>query len=175
MAADFIQGEYYGGVGIGLEDLSNSVSYDPGVTLVLNGGKPIIQLGPGVLGAEGELTYTIVPLKADHRYYDDELKILTLGAYATYTYDITSSFYARGKAGIVYRDYDHDSSYHYYNNTCNSCNSRNYRFSNSSKANIAIGIGGGYKINSTIRIFTDLIFLDSFDLKQLNLGVQMSF
>ena len=169
MAADFIQGGYYGGVGMGFEDYSDYASYDPGVTLVLNGGKPIIMLGPGVIGAEGELTYTLIPLKTDHRYYEDELTITTLGAYATYTYDFTNSLYARGKLGIIYRDYDHDSRFYHQNYR------RGHRFRSSSRANFAVGVGGGYKITDRIRIFSDLILLDSFDLKQLNFGVQMSF
>jgi len=39
IGADFIQGGYYGGVGIGIEDYSVHSSIDPGVTLVINGGK----------------------------------------------------------------------------------------------------------------------------------------
>ena len=55
---DFIKGDFYGGAGIGIENFSHYSSYDPGVTVVFNGGKPIIKLAPGTIGAEGEITYT---------------------------------------------------------------------------------------------------------------------
>jgi len=167
MGADFIQGGYYGGVGIGVEDYSRYSSIDPGVTLVLNGGKPIIKLGPGTLGAEGEFTYTIVPLTYNRYYYDyydyyrykdADLNIFTLGAYATYTFDFSDKFYARGKLGLVDRSTNYDGYY-----------------SDENIVNVGAGIGAGYKINNKMRIFSDLIVLDGSDLKQFNIGLQLSF
>jgi len=161
MSADFIQGGYYGGAGLGVEDYSTYSYMDPGYTLVINGGKPIIKLGPGTLGAEAEFTYTIVPLTYDYNS-DWELNIMTLGAYATYTFDF-NKFYVRGKVGPVYKDYTWD-----YNN--------NYvGHSDSSDVDVAAGIGAGYKINNTLRVYSDIIALDSSDLKQLNFGVQLTF
>jgi len=161
IGADFIQGGYYGGVGIGIEDYSVHSSIDPGVTLVINGGKPIVKLGPGTLGAEGEFTYTIVPLTYDYYYYGNksyDLNILTLGAYATYTFDFSDKLYARGKLGIVNRSTTWDNGY-----------------SDDSIVNVGAGIGAGYKINNTMRIFSDLIVLDGSDLKQFNVGLQITF
>jgi opacity protein-like surface antigen len=155
MAADFIDGGIYGGVGIGFEDYSHYSAYDPGMTLVLNGGKPIIKLGPGVIGAEGELTYTVVPLS--HTYWSD-LNILTLGAYATYTYDFSDKLYSRAKLGIVHRDYSYDSHYSDYNSV-----------------GVAAGIGAGFKFTDKMRLFSDIILVDGSNLTQLNIGVQMSF
>jgi len=173
IGADFIQGGYYGGVGIGVEDYSRYSSIDPGVTLVLNGGKPIIKLGPGTLGAEGEFTYTVIPLSRKYYYYYDydyygnyyrkykkyDLNIFTLGAYATYTFDFSDKLYARGKLGLVNRSTNYDG--HYYRNN--------------SIVNVGAGIGAGYKINNKMRVFSDFIVLDGSDLKQFNVGLQMSF
>ena len=157
MSADFIQGGYYGGAGVGVEDFSEYSSINAGYTLVINGGKPIIKLGPGTLGAEGEFTYTIIPMTYGwNDQYD--LNILTLGAYATYTFDFSDKFYARGKLGPVNRTTTWDNGY-----------------SDDSTFNVAVGIGAGYKINNTLRVFSDLIVLDSSDLKQLNVGVQLTF
>ncbi len=172
-AADFIKGGYYAGVGAGIEDFAGYSSYDMGFTLLANFGKPIIKLGPGVLGAEGEFTYTVSPLEYENSYYKDEMTIATLGAYATYTYDFTDKFYGRGKLGIVYRDYDHDGSYRDY-----SYRYYDYRYGyvgSYSSLNVALGVGGGYKISDKMRLFSDFIVTDGFDLRQLNFGVQMSF
>jgi len=153
----FIDGGYYGGIGAGLEDFSTYSSYDPGVTLVLNGGKPIIKLGPGTIGAEGELTYTVVPMS--HSYASD-LNVLTIGAYATYTYDFSQKLYAKAKLGAVHRRYSWD----------------NNRYHNDyNKAGEAIGIGGGYRFTNTMRVFGDLVSIDGTGLKQLNFGIQMNF
>jgi len=157
IGADFVQGGYYGGVGVGVEDYSTYSSINPGYTLVINGGKPIVKLGPGTLGAEGEFTYTVIPLTYGwNDQYD--LDILTLGAYATYTFDFSDKLYARGKLGIVNRNTTWDSSY-----------------SDDSIVNVGAGIGVGFKINNTMRIFSDLIVLDSSDLKQFNVGLQITF
>ena len=162
-AAKFIKGQYYGGVGLGIEDYSYYSHYDPGMTLVLNGGKPIIKLGPGTIGAELELTYTILPMDYNYRYYDADLSVLTFGTYATYTFTHSKKLYSRAKLGFAlqhttfdYDDYDYD----YYDGY--------------NKASVAIGIGGGYKFNKTMRAYSDLIIMSG-GLKQLNFGVQFSF
>jgi len=153
-------GDYYGGIGVGYEDLSLSL-YDPGVTLVLNGGKSIMKLGVGTLGAEGEFTYTVVPLNYDNSFFgDNELTIMTIGAYATYTFDHSDKFYSRVKAGIANRDYSWD----------NSTYDSNYN-----EIGLALGAGLGYNLNDSMRTYADLILLDGSDLKQLNFGVQMNF
>jgi opacity protein-like surface antigen len=156
-SAEFINGGAYGGVGMGFEDFSTYSSYDPGVTLVLNGGKPIIRIGPGTLGAEGELTYTVVPMS--HSFASD-LTVITFGAYATYTYDINQQLYARAKLGLVNRNYSWD---------------KNRYYSDYNKVGEAIGIGAGYNLTNNMRAFTDIIALDGNGLKQLNFGLQVSF
>ena len=161
-SADFIQGEYYGGVGMGMEDFSRYSSYDPGVALVINGGKPIIKMGPGTIGAEGEFTYTVVPLSTDRYWYDSDLTIMTLGAYATYTYDFDQKLYARAKAGIVARSHTFDSG-------------KYDSYSDYNKVGEAIGIGAGYKFSNSMRVFSDVLSLGGNNLTQLNLGVQMNF
>jgi len=161
-SADFIDGEYYGGVGAGIENFSRYSSYDPGVALVLNGGKPIIKLGPGVIGAEGEFTYSIVPLSTSSYLYDSDLTVMTLGAYATYTYDFSDKLYARAKLGVVARDYSFDSG-------------RYSSYSDYNKVGEAIGIGAGYKFSNSMRVFSDVISLGGSNLTQMNFGVQMNF
>ena len=156
-----VAGDYYGGVGVGYEDLSLSL-YDPGVTLILNGGKPIMKLGVGTLGAEGEFTYTVVPLSYGNSYFgDNELTIMTIGAYATYTFDHSDKFYSRVKVGIANRNYSWDK---------NSGLNKDYN-----KIGLALGAGIGYKLNDSMRTYGDLIVLDGSDLRQLNFGVQMNF
>lgn len=155
MSADFIKDKYYGGVGMGIENFSAYSSYDPGVTLVVNGGKPIIKLGPGTIGAEGEMTYTVVPL--NHRYSD--LSIYTVSAFATYTFDHTDKLYTRVKAGISNRNYSFDNDY----------------YSNYNSVGVAAAIGAGYKVSDKLRLFSDLVVVDSSDLTQVNFGVQMNF
>lgn len=156
-----VAGDYYGGVGVGYEDIGLSL-YDPGVTLVANGGKSIMKLGVGTLGAEGEFTYTVVPLSYGSSYFgDNELTIMTIGAYATYTFDHSDKFYSRVKAGIANRSYswDNDSGFN----------------SDYNEIGLALGAGLGYKLSDSMRTYADLILLDASDLKQLNFGVQMNF
>jgi len=164
LAIDFINDKYYGGVGLGIEKFSTYSSYDPGLAIVLNGGKPIIKLGPGTIGAEAELTYTVLPLNHNGYGYDWDLSIMTLGAYATYTFDHTDKLYTRAKVGIVQRHYSWDYNGHSRNN--------DYDYND-----IGIGIGGGagYKFNEKLRAYSDLILLDGSDLTQLNFGLQMNF
>ena len=161
-SADFIDGGYYGGVGAGIENYSRYSSYDPGVALVLNGGKPIIKLGPGVIGAEGEFTYTIVPLSTSRYLYDSDLTVMTLGAYATYTYDFSDKLYARGKLGVVTRHHSFDNTGH-------------YSYGDYNRVGEAIGIGAGYKFTNSMRVFSDVISLGGSNLTQVNFGVQMNF
>ena len=164
VATDFIQNEYYGGVGLGIEKFSTYSSYDPGVTVVINGGKPIIKLGPGIIGAEGEFSYTALPLNYNSYGSDWDLNIMTLGAYATYTFEHSEKLYTRAKLGIVQRNYSWD-----YNG-----NSRGFDY-DYNQIGIGIGGGAGYKFNKKLRGYSDLILLDSSDLIQLNFGLQMSF
>jgi len=154
---DFIKGNFYGGVGVGVENFSHYSSYDPGVTIVANGGKPIVKLGPGTIGAEGELTYTVLPMS--HTYGDD-LSIFTLSAFATYTFEHTEKIYTRVKAGITHRNYSFD------NETYNS---------NYNSVGVAAAIGAGYKLNDKIRLFSDLVLVDGSNLTQVNFGAQMNF
>ena len=163
LAADFIQGNYYGGVGFGLEKFSTYSSYDPGVNIVLNGGKPIIKIGPGTIGAEGEFTYTVLPLNYSRYSSDFDLSIMTLGAYATYTFEHSDKLYTRAKLGIVNRNYSWD---------YNGYSGYNYDYND---VGVGAGIGAGYKFNDKLRVFSDLILLDGSDLTQLNFGVQMNF
>ena len=164
MAADFIKGKFYGGVGLGVENFSTYSSYDPGVTIIINGGKPIIKLGPGTIGAEGEFTYTVLPLNYSRYSSDWDLNIMTLGAYATYTFDHSDKLYTRAKLGVVQRKYSWT-----YNN-----NRRGYDY-DYNQAGVAVGVGTGYKFNEKLRAYSDLILLDGSDLAQLNFGVQMNF
>jgi opacity protein-like surface antigen len=164
VAADFIQNQYYGGIGVGLEDFSTYSSYDPGATIVLNGGKPIIKLGPGTIGAEGEFTYTALPLNYNRSQIDWDLSIMTLAAYATYTFEHSDKLYTKAKLGIVQRNYSWD-----YNG-----NNNNSDF-DYNEVGVGAGIGIGYKLNNKLRVYSDLILLDTSDLKQLNFGLQMNF
>ena len=159
MAVEFVKGGVYGGFGVGYEADSRYSSVDGGMTVVLNGGKAIVKLGPGVIGAEGEFTYTAIPLD----YYSHDLTITTFGGFATYTYDMSNKLYARAKAGIVHsnRSYDYDKNGLY-----------DYDYTVTSEA---IGIGGGIKLNSHMKLYSELIALDGFDLKQFNVGVQIGF
>jgi hypothetical protein len=164
VAADFIKDNYYGGIGFGIEKFSTYSSYDPGVTIVLNGGKPIIKLGPGTIGAEGEFTYTALALNYSRYSSDWDLNIMTLGAYATYTFDHSDKLYTKAKLGIVNRSYSWD-----YNG-----NSRNSDF-DYNQVGVGAGIGAGYKFSNKLRAYSDLILLDGSDLTQLNFGVQLNF
>ena len=154
---NFIKGDFYGGVGMGIENFSNYSSYDPGVTLVVNGGKPIIKLGPGTIGAEGEMTYTVLPM--GHSYASD-LSIFTLSAFATYTFDHTEKIYTRVKAGLSHRSYSFDNSRYY---------------SNYNSRGVSASVGAGYKLNDKMRLFSDLVLIDGSDLTQINFGTQMNF
>ena len=163
VAADFIKGQYYGGAGLGVETFSTYSSYDPGVTLVLNGGKPIIKLGPGTIGAEGEFTYTVLPLSHSSFGSDVDLSIMTLGAYATYTFDHSEKLYTRVKLGAVHRNYSWD-----YNG------GGGFGYGGSG-VGASAGAGAGYKFSEKMRVYSDLILINRTDLTQLNFGLQMNF
>ena len=95
--AVFADKGFYAGAGLAIEDIDDA---DMGIALVLNGGKEIRKLGPGVIGAEGELTYTLVSHEEDYYKYYDDIRYLTVGGYATYRYELNEQFYVKGRAGL---------------------------------------------------------------------------
>ncbi|MCK4440662.1 MAG: hypothetical protein KAU90_01560 [Sulfurovaceae bacterium] len=84
---------------------------------------------------------------------------MTLGGYATYTYDINDKFYTRGKLGIAHRGYSWDNSYR----------------SDYNEISVSAGIGAGIKLSNGLKVYSDFIMLDGSNLEQLNFGVQMNF
>jgi len=42
-------------------------------------------------------------------------------------------------------------------------------------AGVAAGVGAGYKLNDSVRLFSDLILADGSNLTQINFGAQMNF
>jgi len=158
-AANFIKGQYYiGGAAIegGWHD------YGIGGALLLNGGKSIIKLGPGTIGAEAELSYTILSSDYDDDdYYDGSLKVLSLGLFATYKYDINKDLYVRPRFGPMFMSYSFNG-HHYYTS------------SYYSRGNVALGIGMGYKLTKHMDLVSDFL-VNSTSYRRISVGLQFKF
>ena len=154
-AVDFIKGQYYIGGGAAIE--SGWSHYGIGGTLLLNGGKPIIKLGPGTIGAEAELSYTLLASDYDDDYYDGSLKVLSLGLFATYKYDINKDFYIRPRFGPMFMSYSFDG-YDYYDGAY-------------SHGSAAIGIGIGYELTKNMNLFSDFL-VNSASYRRISVGLQ---
>lgn len=151
----------YGQAGLALESAN---SFDAGFALVLTGGLPVVkagEVGPGTLAVEAELTYSLVPPSLGSW----ELTSMTLAGYAAYIYDINSQFYVKPRAGLIYRSYDftYDGGSIYGG------------AGDTSEVGIALGVGGGYKLNKNLDVYLDYTMLDGTDLTHLTAGVQYKF
>ena len=153
-AIDFIKGQYYIGGGVAVEN--GWSHYGTGAALLLNGGKPIIKLGPGTIGAEVELSYTALAANYDG-YYDGDLKVLSLGLFATYKYDIDKDLYIRPRIGPMFMSYSYGG-YDYYDGGY-------------SRGNVAIGIGVGYKLTKNMNLFSDFT-LNTASYRRISVGLQ---
>jgi hypothetical protein len=154
-AADFIKGQYYIGGGVAVEN--GWSHYGTGAALLINGGKPIIKLGPGTIGAEVELSYTALAASYDNNDYDSDLRVLSLGLFATYKYDINKDLYIRPRIGPMFASYSYGgySPYHY----------------GYSRGRVATGIGIGYNITKGMNLFSDFTLTnDSY--RRISVGLQ---
>jgi hypothetical protein len=72
---------------------------------LLGAGAPIkVDLGGGTLAIEGEATLTASKGDFSVGGVSGDWKVTTLGAYAAYRFPVTSTFFAKGKAGLVRSD-----------------------------------------------------------------------
>ena len=157
-AADFIKNKYYMGGGVAVE--AGWHNYGIGAALLINGGKPIIKLGPGTIGAEVELSYTALAASYDDSYYEADLRVLSLGIFATYKYDINKDLYIRPRFGPMFTSYSYsgDSDYFY-----------DYSY-----GHVATGIGVGYNLGKSMNLFSDFtIASDSY--RRISVGLQFKF
>jgi hypothetical protein len=154
-AIDFIKGQYYIGGGVAVE---NGWSYyGTGAALLLNGGKPIIKLGPGTIGAEVELSYTALAAEYEHNSYSSDLRVLSLGIFATYKYDIDKNLYIRPRIGPMFTSYSYSGYSSYY-----------YGYS---RGNVAIGIGVGYELTDNMNLFSDFTATTA-NYRRISVGLQ---
>lgn len=164
----------YAGAGLAIESASNM---DSGMALVLNAGLPIIEsdeVAPGTLAVEGEFTYSVVSPSWDYSgtpYYTGypdyrlsytaggtyDLTVMTLAGYAVYIFDIDEQFYVRPRIGLIYRSYDLDG------------------VTDKSELGIAVGLGGGYRVDRQIDIYLDYTLIDGSDLTHLTAGAVFHF
>ena len=154
----------YVGTGLALEKVSG---LDVGVALVLNGGLAFMELGPGKLAAEGEITYSLLA-PSEHNY---DLTVMNVGTYGAYIYDINDQFFVKGRAGLVYTNIDTPSSRYYYDGYSYSSNSYD-----DGGIGVSTGVTGGFNITEQFAVTTGLnIILNSTNLIYLSAGAQYNF
>ncbi|QFR50250.1 porin family protein [Sulfurimonas lithotrophica] len=143
------ENDIYLGAGFAIQSADK---LDSGLGLILKGGFPFKNLkdGPGNLGVEAEFTHSIIsPSKGSY-----EVDFSTLGGYATYTYEFTEDFYAKGRAGMVYYSVDKSS----YGND---------------GMEVSVGIGAGYQFSENINFYIDHTVTD--ELSNFSLGAEYKF
>lgn len=131
-----LDGLYFGG-GLAVQDVAD----DNGVGLVLNGGAPLpVEAGDGTLGVEGELTFAAAGDTSD-------ADAITLGAYATYTYNFIDNAYLKSKFGIAFYDSDYDDG-----------------------VKLSAGVGGGYSFTEDFSAYVEYTSISA--LNNLTFGVK---
>lgn len=143
----------YAGAGLALENLTG---YDMGFALVLNGGMTFddVDLGPGKLAAEGEFTYSMVAPSVG----TVDASLMTLGGYAAYIYNVNKELYVKPRIGLIYKSIDYGT-----------------WIGSVSEIGIALGVGGGYKINKKMDAYADFTLIDGSDITHLTAGVEYHF
>ena len=143
----------YASAGLALENLNG---YDMGFALVLDGGMTFddVNVGPGTLAAEGEFTYSMVAPSVS----GVDASLMTLGAYAAYIFDINKAFYVKPRVGLIYKSLDYGT-----------------WIGSVSEIGLALGVGGGYKLNKQMDIYADFNLIDGTDITHLTAGVQYHF
>ena len=148
----------YGGVGVAIESVD---PLDMGVALVLNGGAPIMKLGDGSLGAEGEFTYSIMAPSWDYNGYGGshsvDISYMTLSGYAVWQYDINQQYFVKPRAGFTYISADGDG------------------WDAGSTFGLSLGVHGGYKINKQLDAYLGIDLIDVGDMMHFTGGVQYHF
>jgi len=158
-AANFIKNHYYMGGGLALEG-GFYHDYGLGGALLLNGGKEIIKLGPGIIGAEAELSYSALASSYDSNDYDVDLRVLSLGLFATYKYTINKNLYIRPRFGPMFMSYSLDGDDYY--------DGYDYGYS---RGYVALGIGVGYKLTKNMNLFSDFL-VNHAGYRRLSVGLQ---
>ncbi len=150
----------YIGAGIGMEMVD---VLDSGFALVLNGGVPFMQVGPGTLAVEGEFTYSL----AGPSLGDWEWTMMNLGAYTAWKFDINKQFYVKPRVGLVYTSVDLDYS---------GPHSGYIGSGSDSSIGLSVGVAGGYVINknwdATVAFNANL---SDYDANYLVVGAQYNF
>ena len=144
----------YIGVGISAE---TPLWYNSGWSGALTIGKPLVKLGNGWLGAEGELTHSLQESSKNHI----DFSATTFTGYATYIWNIDSKLYLKPRVGVVYKKYDIDSDI--------------WGSDSNSEVGIAYGVGAGIRFSDNINLYADYTLLENSDLTHVTTGVEYHF
>jgi len=158
-----VMADKYAGAGLAVESVDG---LDSGISLVLNGGMTLddvlddVNVGPGTLAVEGEFSYSVIaPSYSTWWGSSIDVTYMTLGAYAAYIYDINKEFYVKPRAGL----------------TLVSGSVSGGGSVTDDGIKLAVGVGGGYKLNKQMNVFADLNMISFGDMMHLTAGVEYHF
>ena len=167
--------KYYAGAGLAYETWPDySSELGNGIALVLNGGMPLPQVVAN-FGVEVEMSFDLSGPSYETTYpswngtsfvnqtYSIDYSLFTLAGYATYSYEINSDIFLRGRAGLIYKSMSVDSSYTY--STAVS----------SSEIGVAFGGGAYYGVTPEIDAYVDMTLVDFTDFMHFTVGAQYKF
>ena len=166
--------KFYAGGGLAFEMWPDEYGADGGngIALLLNGGMALDQVTPG-FGVEAEMSFDISGPSYEYSYggwygtpretYTIDYSLFTMAGYATYSYHVNPKFFVRGRAGLIYKSLNVDSSSGY-----------NYA-SDASEFGVAFGGGAYYSVTDSIDVYGDLTFVDFTDFIHFTVGAQYKF
>ena len=144
----------YLGVGVSAEI---PTWYNGSLAGALTLGKPLIKAGQGWIGAEAEVTNTLI----DGSKNNVDFSATTLAGYATYIFDIDSKLYIKPRVGVVYKKYD--------------INSEAWGTKSTTELGIAYGFGVGIRFTDNINIYANYTMVENSDLMHLTTGLEYHF
>ena len=151
-AKDLDLSKVYVNAGLALETVTN---YDSGFALVVNAGLPIKEDGKSVVGAEVEITQTIVSPSLN----TIDASITTVAAYSTYSYNINKQLFVKVRGGFLYES------------VTNEIGSYSV---DTSDSGIAFGLHTGYNINEKMGAYVGYDFIET-NVNHITLGMNYRF
>ena len=111
---------------------------------------------------QSEILKIFNTIEYDHDY-DYSLRVLSLGLFATYKYDINKNLYIRPRFGPMFMSYSFGGDYDY-----------DYYDGYYSRGNVAIGIGVGYKLAKHLDLVSDFL-VNTASYRRISVGLQFKF
>lgn len=158
-AQDAPQNPFYANAQVVVSDVDG---FDNGTSLALTGGMDLTRdARGGGFGVEAEWTTDISEPEVEIGDIKGELSYWTLAGYGVYRYPLSQDLALRGRAGILYLDFDEDVNVGGFGE-------------DDEDVNFSAGVGATYRLSGQIHAIAEYTYIDD-EINHLSAGVQMRF